>query len=171
MRKMVLRSLREEFKKQIKSRFSMFSPAELKQRAAGADLYVWKFSENLNFFVYLLPNPKSYHDTFMIELGWSGAGAYPVGAPLQNKQRLDLRSDGRIRLPSLWREQWRSGLEPWWAAGESLGADTGDEFYGEEETLRRVSRVPQLTADAVGKIEQYGIPFFQKIVAEWPRSL
>ncbi len=166
MRKQVLRSLREGFDQQIRSRFSTFSRAGENEGAPGSDVYVWKFSDNLNFFVYMLPNPKAYHDTFMIELGWSNRQTFPKPAPLQNKERLDLRSDGRIRLPSLWREQWRSALEPWWEVGGSLTADSGEEFYAEEETLRRVAKVPELVEDAIGKLQKYGIPFFERVAAE-----
>jgi hypothetical protein len=30
-----------------------------------------------------------------------------------------------IRLPGLWREQWRSGLEPWWELGRGVSVDLG----------------------------------------------
>jgi hypothetical protein len=165
MRKEVLRRLREEFKQKIEADGDFLHATE-NGGAPGSDLYIWKFSPELTFFVYLLPNPKSYHDAFMVELGWTSGTQFPRQAPMQNKQRLDLRVDGRIRLPSLWREQWRSALEPWWETGHSLASDIGDEFYTEKETLRRVAAVPELVEDAIKKIEEYGIPFFQRIAAE-----
>jgi hypothetical protein len=165
MRKQVLRVLRENFKRELESGGKFLQAAE-NRGSAGSDLYMYKFSPDLNFFVYLLPNPKSYHDTFMVELGWSSEALFPSHAPLQNKQRLSLRSDGRIRLPSLWREHWTSAIEPWWECGCSLAADTGNEFYTEEETRRRVARVPALVADAMEKLRQYGVPFFERIAAE-----
>jgi hypothetical protein len=165
MRKQVLRLLRENFKRELESGGKFLQSAE-HRGSPGSDLYVWKFSQGLNFFVYLLPNPKSYHDAFMIELGWSSGVLFPSHAPLQNKQRLDLRSEGRVRLPSLWREQWTSAVEPWWEVGRSLAADTGEEFYTEEETARRVAKVPELVADAIEKLQTYGTPLFNKIAAE-----
>lgn len=164
MRKQVLRHVRKEFKQKIEGRGRFLQCAD--NGGPGSDLYIWKFSPELTFFIYLLPNPKSYRDAFMVELGWSSGTHFPRHAPMQNKERLDLRADGRIRLPALWREQWRSTLEPWWETGHSLASDTGDEFYTEEETLRRVAKVPELVADAIVKIEEYGIPFFQKIASE-----
>src|SRR5262249_37091876 len=103
--------------------------------------------------------------TFILELGWSSASSFPKTLPLQKKQRLDLQSDGRIRLPSLWREDWPSAVEPWWQAGSSVNADTGEEFYTNEETERRVARVPELVKDAINRLQKYGIPFFEKIAA------
>ena len=99
----------------------------------------------------------------MIELGWSSGPSFPAMARLQNKSRLDFQSDGRIRLPSLWREQWKSALEPWWELGRGPSA-LGDAFYSEEETLRRVARVPEAVADAIDKLEKYGIPFLCRVV-------
>lgn len=165
MRKQVLRRLREEFKRKIEASGKFLHSAD-NGGAAGSDLYIWKFSPELNFFVYLLPNPKSYRDTFMVELGWSSGTLFPRSAPMQNKQRLDLCADGRIRLPSLWREQWASALEPWWETGHSLAADTGGEFYAEEETKRRVAKVPELVADAIQKLQKYGMPLFERVAAE-----
>jgi hypothetical protein len=101
----------------------------------------------------------------MIELGWSG-GDYPEQAPMQNKYRLDTQSDGRIRLPSFWREQWPSALEPWWELGYSLGFDNPDEFYSKEETLRRTAYAPKAVMDAVEKVEKYAVPFFKTIASE-----
>lgn len=165
MRKQVLRRLREEFKQKIEAGGKFLHSADI-GRTPGSDLYIWKCSSELNFFVYLLPNPKSYRDSFMVELGWSSGVLFPRNAPMQNTQRLDLCVDGRIRLPSLWREHWASALEPWWETGHSLAADMGEEFYSDEETLRRVAKVPELVADALAKIEKYGIPFFHRIASE-----
>lgn len=161
----MLRRLREEFKQKIEAGGKFIQSADT-GGTLGSDLYIWKFSPQLNFFVYLFPNPKSYRDAFMVELGWGSGHLFPRKVPMQNKQRLNLHVDGRLRLPSLWREQWKSILEPWWETGRSLAADTGDEFYSEEETLRRVAMVPELVADVIEKIEKYGTPFFQKIASE-----
>ena len=98
MRNQVLRRLREEFKQKIEAGGKFLHSVD-NGDTPGSDLYIWKFSPELNFFVYLLPNPKSYHDTFMVELGWSSRRKFPRQAPMQNKQRLNLRADGRIRLP------------------------------------------------------------------------
>jgi hypothetical protein len=165
MRKQVLRLLREHFKRELESG-GKFLLATEKRGSADSDVYVWKLSEDLTFFVYLLPNPKSYRDTFMVELGWSKGPSFPRHEPLTNKQRLDVLHDGRIRLPSLWRDQWKSALEPWWEAGSSISASTREDFYAEEETVRRVAEVPRLVADAMDKLQEHGIPLFQRIVAE-----
>jgi hypothetical protein len=164
MRKEVLRAVRENFRRTIESG-GRFRRAE-DRGDPGSDIYVWKFSDDLNCFVYLLPNPKSYKDAFMIELGWSSGPSFPATTRLQNKSRLDFQSDGRIRLPSLWREQWKSALEPWWELGRRLSMDFGDAFDSEEETLSRVARVPEAVADAINKLEEYGIPFFHRVAQE-----
>jgi len=163
MRKELVRAVRETFRQAIE-RGRRFTYTK-ERGAAGSDIYVWRYSANLNFFLYLLPSPKSYHDRFMIELAWSNGTSFPERAPLQNKQRLDLESDGRIRLPSLWREQWKSALEPWWELGPSA-VNSGEAFDTEEEIGRRLARVPAVVSDVVEKLGEYGIPFFQRIAEE-----
>lgn len=163
MRKEVLRAVRETFRRKIENG-GRFQHAE-DRGAHGSDIYVWKLSDDLNCFVYLLPSPKSYQDAFVIELGWSGSPSFPATSRLQNKSRLDFQSDGRIRLPGLWREQWKSALEPWWELGRGPSV-LGDAFYSEEETLRRVARVPEAVADAIDKLEKYGIPFLHRVAEE-----
>jgi hypothetical protein len=164
MRKEVLRAVRESFRRKIESggRFRHGDD----RGAPGSDIYVWKFSDDLNCFVYLLPSSKSYQDAFIVELGWSSGPSFPATARLQNKSRLDFQSDGRLRLPSLWREQWKSALEPWWELGRGLSVDLGNSFYSEEETLRRVAKVPEAVADAIDKLEKYGIPFLHRVAEE-----
>ena len=163
MRKELIRAVRATFRQAIESggRFEY-----TKERgAAGSDIYIWRFSADLNFFLYLLPSLKSYHDRFIIELGWSTGHAFPAKAALQNKQRLDLKSDGRIRLPSLWREKWKSAVEPWWKLGDSL-VESGDAFDSEDETRRRLAQVPEVVSEVVDKLGEYGMPFFQRIAEE-----
>lgn len=164
MRKEVLRAVRENFRQKIESG-GRFRRSE-DRGDPGSDIYVWKFSDDLNCFVCLLPNPKSYKDTFMVELGWSNRPSFPATARLQIRSQLDFQSDGRIRLPSLWREQWNSALEPWWELGRGLSMDFGTVFDSEEETLRRVAKVPEAVADAIDKLEKYGIPFFHRVAEE-----
>jgi hypothetical protein len=164
MRKQVLRSVREGFRRELVSD-GKFSKLMNSLESTGADVYVWRFSRDLSFFVYLLPNPKSYHDSFMVELAWS-SGEFPKNAALQHDQELNCVSDGRIRLPVLWREQWASAVEPWWELGSPLSAESSEEFYSEEETRRRLARVPETVTDALAKIKQYALPFFERIVSE-----
>lgn len=164
MRKQVLRSLREIFKHELESD-GTFSKISNGSESAGADVYVWHFSRDLNFFVYLLPNPKSYRDSFMVELAWSSS-EFPKNAALQKNKELKSFSDGRIRLPVLWREQWASAVEPWWELGDSLSAESSEEFYSEEETRRRLARVPESVTNVLEKIKKYALPFFERIASE-----
>ncbi len=164
MRKEVLRSLRECFKRELE-KGGKFSKTPNSSGSAGADLYVWRFSRDLNFFVYLLPNPKSYRDSFMIEIAWS-SGEFPRKDALQDSRGLNGLSDGRVRLPVLWRERWESAVEPWWKLGGSVSLGSTEEFYSEEETRRRLARVPERVADALEKINQYALPLFERIASE-----
>lgn len=163
MRKQVLRLLRVEFSHLLLGRFAMFRKDPVFKTSFGDDLYVWRFSSELSFFIYLLPNPRSYLDSFMVELGWSKRD-YPMRAPLQHGSRPDTNSDGRIRLPNLWREEWASAREPWWEVGAPLMAsDDVDDFFSEQETLQRTKAVPKVVINAMDRIEKYAIPFFKSI--------
>jgi hypothetical protein len=162
MRKQALKLVQQEFNRLLLNRCDMFVQEGTFKGSPGADLYVWRCSSDLNSYIHLLPNPKSYRDSFMVELRWS-SGDYPVQASLQNKQRLNTQTDGRIRLPAFWREQWGSVFEPWWELGDPLTADNEQEFYSEEGTSQKVAAAPKAVMDAVNKIEKYAIPFFESI--------
>ena len=168
MRKELLKGVREELNKLLSARCGFFKRTTKYREAGRPDVYVWIAAPELTFFVYLLPNPKSYKDSFMIELGWSKGGPPPpdVWRNKESKDQLDRQWEGRIRLPNLWREQWRSALEPWWELGQSLGAEDPEQFYSEEETRRRSARIPAVVTDVVDSIERYAIPFFQRIARE-----
>jgi hypothetical protein len=162
MRKDVLKELRKQFGIEVSRRCKKFVPVVGYRGSPGSDLFVWDSTDDLKRFVLLLPNPKPYRDSFMVELAWSGA-TFPEKAPLQSKQRLNAVVDGRIRLPQLWRENWSSALEPWWEAGDSLTVDNTERFYSAEETSRRMKAVGSLACDAAEKIAEYAIPFFERV--------
>lgn len=133
-------------------------------RLTQSDVYVWAVTADVNAFVQLVPTSKATRDEFMIELAWGKDGVYPMRSELQNKQRLDVTIDARIRLPSLWREQWRSALEPWWQLGPSA-VRTGDEFYTDDEIDRRLARISALVEDVAVRLDAYGIPLFERVAA------
>lgn len=163
MRKEAVRALRAEFRRSIETVGQFRLTKE--HATPGSDIYAAPLAPNLYAFVELVRNSKSYKDSFMIELAWSSRPECPTRAPLQHKRQLNLGVDGRIRLPSLWREEWASALEPWWELGPSL-VKTGDAFDSEEETRRRVAEVPRVVADAIDRLRRYGMPFFQRVVNE-----
>lgn len=167
MRKELLKGVREELNKLLPARCGFFKRSIRYREPGRPDVYVWNAAPELSFFVYLLPNPKSYKDSFMIELGWSKGGPPPLDVwRNKEKEHLDPQWEGRIRMPKLWREQWRSALEPWWELGESLGAEDPEQFYSEAETQRRSARIPAVVTDVVNRIERYAVPFFQRIARE-----
>ena len=163
MRKEAVRALRAEFRRSIETTGQFRLTKE--HGAPGSDIYVASLAPNIYGFVELVPNPKSYTDSFMIELAWGSKPEFPTRAPLQHKRQLNVGVDGRIRLPNLWREDWASALEPWWELGPGL-LELGDAFDSEEETRRRVANVPDAVADAVDRLRRYGMPFFQRVASE-----
>ena len=71
MRKEVLKELRKRFAAEIRERCNTFVLVAGYRGLQGSDLFVWHFAVDLKFYILLLPNPKSYRDSFMIELTWS----------------------------------------------------------------------------------------------------
>lgn len=165
MRRELVRALRQRFRSDLESQ-TKFVKIAADAYAPDSDVYRWTLSKNLNGFVRLVWSSKAYRDEFMIELAWSAGPSYPPPAPIEKQRGLDPRNDGRIRLPDLWRDRWSSALQLWWELGPRLGADTGDEFYADEETQRRVARVPEVVADAIQKLEEFGIPFLLGLAAK-----
>jgi hypothetical protein len=49
----------------------------------------------------------------MVELGWNKSGEYPrmmtgrISDPLTNDAQM-------VRLPDFYRQEWKTGLQPWW---------------------------------------------------------
>lgn len=164
MRKELVRALRQEFRRHIEST-GRFRHVNHSDGAPGSDIYVAPISPNLNGFVYLIPNQK-LRDEFMIELAWSGDAAFPSRARLQHSRALDPSVDGRIRLPNLWREEWPSALEPWWDLGTASVLEMGDAYYTEDETRRRLARVPEVVTDAIDRLNRYGAPFLERVARE-----
>ena len=66
-------------------RCDRFVPVTEYKGLPAADLYMWQSTNDLQCFVFFLPNPKSHRDSFMIELAWSSSG-FPENAPLQRSQ-------------------------------------------------------------------------------------
>lgn len=164
MRKELIRKTREHFKGLLTSELEGFSHASAASAAPGSDLYAKKIADDLALFIRLVPNPKPYRDSFMIELGWSRS-KFPTGARVTDKWNIDPMQDAALRLPVLWREQWSSPLEPWWEIGAALSLETSQEHYSGAETERRLTLLPSLVKDAVEKVRQYAIPLFRTIAA------
>ena len=166
MRKEILREVRKQFCQRLMTRVPEFRAQS--GVVPGMDLYKWEMTPKKSVFIALIPNSKPYHDSFMIEIAWS-SGEFPETASLQHQNRISTGVSGRLRLPQLWRENWRGAIEPWWEAGESLTLQNSDRYHSDEETQRRIAMVPSIVDDAVSKIVRYAIPFFKQATAGYPQ--
>ena len=147
--------------------------SDKKQKTDGGSIiYSRTVASDLVLFIRVMPNPKAYRDSFMIELGWSGDPSAQC-LSLRHQPRINASVDGCMRLPDLWREEWLSKLQPWWEIGPRLAATDPEVFFAEaersdseEEVQRRVEMVPAVVADAVDRIERFGIPFLERVARE-----
>lgn len=139
-------------------------------------LYIQTFAQELNFYIYLEISQKSHQDSFTIELA-SSADDFPfthaaLGASPQKDGTI------RLRLPQLYREEWRprTGSEPWWWIGPPMvpGNETSkaveravalkrpliEDRLSIEQALPLVE--PQVQ-DAIERLKRFGIPFFEQL--------
>jgi hypothetical protein len=180
MRTQLARALKQQFDNKIRSELAQFMPTESEEILPGGRLYLWRFCENLNFYVHLQISARMSHDCFTVELACSKKEFPWKQASLDPSHVRD--GAVRFRLPQLYREEWRkkTGSEPWWCLGPEK---TPKEFTSrvvariksgalpeKDEGLMPIDQALGLIApqvgDAIDRIKRFGMPFFQRFAEQ-----
>jgi hypothetical protein len=177
MRRKLAKVVRSRFKRQLGLRLPGFVEDPAAIAPPGWPVYALDFAPNLTFYIVLAVH--SMRDSFTAEGAWSHNGRFPSDAGLlwprsfpEVGVRQDTPRDGgfRFRLTNLWQPR-----DDWWdliARKSSVEREKEDEMSLEagvipaapslEEALSRISTV----IDAIGRIEQYLLPYFDEVAAE-----
>ena len=190
LRKAVVR----QFSARLKEELPQFIRTPAPAVADGSVVYWWELKKDFWFFLELLPNPKSWEQCFMIEIGWNTSCAYPKAAVGRWHDKPPETSPyGYLRLPSLYKEEWESGLQPWWYLGacspyltraEKAALRVVNEGLSQEERRKalhlaleqkriqsdvpldvRLGDVEFRVRDAIEKLKKYGLPYLKSVAA------
>jgi hypothetical protein len=174
MRPSLIEAVGRSFAHCVAIELPQFASVKSKQALPGDQLFVWEFSPDLRFYIYLQINQTPNEDSFTVELACSTSDFPFSHAALGPTPQKD--GSVRFRLPQLYKDEWRpkSAWEPWWWIGEPASAEevtTGaiarakagtrpltQDGLPLDEALHLVE--PQVQ-DAFQRIKRFGIPFFE----------
>lgn len=162
MRRKVQKALKLAWKEAMEAELPDFDPYSAEIMPDTFFCWRGKIGE-ITCFVTLHPHTKE--DIFTIDLAWSRHGFLNYDAALE------LKGAEEIRLARLW--DTTSQSDPWW---EIEPRETWEEmnqrldaghFYREEMPVEEcLMKVPGLVQDAMGKLKEFGIPFFKEKAQE-----
>ena len=164
MRKEYGTAVRKEFCARFEKALPQFKLSNDKESAGpGARLYELVVSENLTLYA-CLGMSRSFEE-FVIEVAWSEHNRFPPEHLFSNNEPKN--GEACRQLPKF----WCKGSSRWWVV------EPRDSF---EEIMRRhrefdfeprpveayLPGIPALVEDAVNKIMEYAVPYFEKVAAE-----
>ena len=163
MQPVLKRALRGTFNERLIVRLLNFA-----LRKKDGSMWIWTrlLATNLTFFVAL--QVKKDWDKFVVEIAWSDDGEFPFDIMGKDDPALNR---GRTRLGKLWKPL---GVEPDWDLdsehtqamdamlhGLAKGMPLKFPLNGDTDVL--ILRVPVLVDDALNKLQEYGVPLFQRV--------
>jgi len=175
MRKEFGKSLRSLFGRAMKEKFPLFKEEKVASLNfwPGQRAYRKVVSPSLHLWIVLSPSPKDY-DEFTILVGWSRLGRYPELSMIPSF-RLPEEGHGEFeeveyfaRLPFLWGREDR-----WWVIREPLLAFTTEALMKQMEPIspEEAQRfTAPLVEDAVRKIEEHALPYFEALLSRGDTS-
>ncbi len=184
MRKALGNAVRKEFGKKLTNRLPQFHLLPGEHLYPGDRLYCWKKEAHLSFYIRLVVDPKGMRETFTLEIGWSRNDQPPVHQSINYRDDLG-RDSAYFRLSSFW-----SSIDPWWelshdASFENILGELQKTSETESGLLERIAndpdfkmrshlaigndepieaivpKIPAIIDDAVGKLQEFAIPFFE----------
>ena len=166
MRKRIYKELVTRFRQELENRLPQFSPH---QEKADNPTWAWMLAPNVTFFVMLQPLAT---DQFVVEIGWSDDGTYPIEALPSHPPAIGLPRY-RERLAQLWATE--SIADSWAIVPEETNEERSARMKAlasgdikkwapvtppEEEVL---SRVAPLVVDAIQRLIEFGLPVFRNV--------
>lgn len=167
------------FSKMLAARLPDFRATEDTRLPGNAALWEQKVRTNLSFYVLL-----QLHDTldeFTVEVGWSTHGSYPLAVScrlprdipeLGLKRAEPQGGQFRARLAKFWSSK---SQDPWWQVSPDEDMKAYQRRFADYRAGKVASPVRkpptfdesapiirELIADAIGKLEQYAVPFFEE---------
>lgn len=191
MKKILSDNLRKQFNEQLQKSISRFKPVKAKRIDVlgkkimeipfGNRLYLWDYKEDLYFYILLVISTQTMGDAFTIECAYSSKGRFPSTLPLMHPfdipksgiiKSIPLNGEFRFRLGDLFNPE----NDFWWWVCPNPSFEEISEWVKQpvtEETLfmpqkisdqEAMESIEPLVRDAVDKIKNYAIPYFEKII-------
>jgi hypothetical protein len=167
MRKQIASAVKKHFDEGMTRRlgqFRSFKDNGNRQISPRTQVYRWERAPGLHFFVLLEIQAKE-PDRFWISLAWSRDGLVPSVYP-------DLKGEvgARFNLGKLWNA--RNAFHYWELTNVPERAMLSDDelilaLSEEGETARiaeGISRAPKSVDDAINRIIDYGLPYFESVL-------
>ena len=164
MRKEYAKAVRKEFCARFEKALPQFELSNDKESAgSGARLYELVVSDNLALYICL--GMSRNFEEFIVEIAWSEQRRFPSSyLALEPEPK-----NGEIfrHLPRLWNKSNYS----WWVVEPRDSLEEIKRRFREFDFERPpaelyLPRIPALVEDAVSKIIEYAVPYFEKVAAE-----
>ena len=194
MRSKLAKAVRKEFAARLKRSLPQFKLAKLreieflgkmeKEIPPGYRLYLWDFSKDLCVYLVLCIATPKMGDAFTVECAWTRNGRFPSLLGLTIMHPCDFPKFGIVcdepkdgdflfRIGELWEphvDHW------WWVAPRPSfeeinkwsreGNFEGEKLFGPPEMPidEAMKNVVPCVEDAINRIIEYAVPYFEKII-------
>ncbi|MGD9723618.1 MAG: hypothetical protein AB7O59_19955 [Pirellulales bacterium] len=160
--------LRREFEQELLAALPQFTRSNETQIPPGCRLYEWLMSKELTAYLLLVPSDSEH---FTIEVGWTRGGPFPFALFMPEVIQ---QGSFRCRLSRM----WNPPSEYWWKVTsqrtvkdmtlEEIGRFDMD-FLNPPPKMTDADREVLRAAvdDAIQKIQQYAIPYFEQVAQEY----
>jgi hypothetical protein len=167
MRKEIASAVKKLFDAGMKrklAQFQLFKNKGNREIKPGTQVYRWESAPDLYFFIMLEIQAKE-PDRFWISLGWSRDGLVPSVYP-----ELKGEVGARFNLGKLWNA--RNSFHYWELTKvvERVSMSDDEMIFalsdaGEEQRIAKgISQAPASVDDAIERIVQYAVPYFDSIL-------
>ena len=157
MRSKLAKAVRSTFTKCLTSELPQFRLATGFPVPSGCRLYEWRLDQTITCYLMLEVPSRMFNDRFTVEGIVTEGDFPPLTAPLSMKPLLEKRRWFSFRIPFLWLTGSHS--DRWWEI--CPGMDLSNPFAPEEPIEVGLQRVAPQVDDAIEKIKQYVVPFFE----------
>jgi hypothetical protein len=149
-----------EFEGRLKREVPQFQRDTTQAIPPGWTLFSYRPSGRLA--LYILLHAHSYRDDFTFELGWSEKNTLP---PAGGSRPTDKPKDGGLsfRIGHLLQSPCE---DLWWRLGRPPALDDFLRNLPDDPEDTKLSRVGAQVQDAMQKLVNHGLPYFEKIGAE-----
>ena len=178
MRKELGKAVREQFARRIAEELPEFEAVPLKEYsrapwnmpASGSRVFRKPHGDDLYFFVVLSQSVKA-KDWFMIDVGWNISPEYPGSFHRKERHEEALALDSySVRLPDLFRSEWKSSWQPWWTLGPQYTVQEMTEQltrgeFGPPPLEQCMPDVSPQVEHAIQHLRDFALPYFERVAA------
>lgn len=183
MKSKYVSKVKKFFSEEMSKKYLMFKEVD-QEISVENKLYLWSYSENLNFYIMLIFAPEKVGEAFTVECAFSKYKTFPnntnlmcpLGVPTSEiVPSIPIRGTMYFRIGYL----FDSPSDYWWWVRPNLSFKELSEWVKQpvtEDTLfmpQKVSdqgamdNIKPMVEDAIDKIGSYALPYFETIIKEY----